>query len=105
MAARTLGAIRDPLALDDLVRAGKDADPDVRDAALDALGRLRSLVEVLGAGALSDSADRRLEHSDGTQWPRGDNGLHPPLERRASAPSDNGLRGGKPPRSQLSESS
>ena len=30
MAARTLGAIRDPLALDDLVRAGKDADPDAR---------------------------------------------------------------------------
>jgi HEAT repeat protein len=81
MAARTLGAIRDPRALDDLMRAGKDADPDVRDAALDALDRLRSLVEALGAAALSDSADSRLEDSEGAQWPGGDNGLHPPLER------------------------
>ena len=81
MAARTLGAIRDPLALDDLVRAGKDPDPDVRDAALDALDRLRSLVEVLGAGSPSDSADRRLEHSEGAQRPGGNNGLHPPFER------------------------
>jgi HEAT repeat protein len=54
-AARALGAIRDPGAVDALVSASKDPDPDVRDAALDALDRLGTVVDLLGAAALASS--------------------------------------------------
>jgi HEAT repeat protein len=59
MAARTLGAIRDPQALEALASAANDPHPDVRDAALDALDRLGTVVDLLGAAALADSLHRR----------------------------------------------
>jgi HEAT repeat protein len=75
MAAQTLGAIRDPRALEDLVRAGNDSNPDVRDAALDALDRLGSLVEVLGAAAIADSLDTGVGRADGPPRSEGRDGL------------------------------
>jgi HEAT repeat protein len=69
MAARTLGAIRDPRAVEALVRAGNDEDPDVRDAALDAVDRLGSVVDLLSAAALADSMRARPGNSDADRAP------------------------------------
>jgi len=61
LAARTLGAIRDPRALDALRAAANDAEPDVRDAALDALDRLGGMVKTLGTAVVADSSERHTD--------------------------------------------
>jgi HEAT repeat protein len=73
-AARALGAIRDPGAVDALVSASKDPDPDVRDAALDALDRLGTVVDLLGAAALASSFDRRPDEESDEPRPANENG-------------------------------
>jgi HEAT repeat protein len=73
-AARALGAIRDPGAVDALVSASKDPDPDVRDAALDALDRLGTVVDLLGAAALASSFERRPDEEDDEPRPANENG-------------------------------
>jgi HEAT repeat protein len=81
MAARTLGAIRDPRAVEPLIRAAEDPDPDVRDAALDALDRLRAVVDLMGAAALADSLDRRLGHIEAGRGPAPIDGTKDPAQR------------------------
>jgi HEAT repeat protein len=99
-AARALGAIRDPGAVDALVNASKDADPDVRDAALDALDRLGTVVDLLGAAALASLFDRRAEEEHDEPTPATGNGTRTPQQGGAAHPTARTLLDrllGKPP--------
>jgi HEAT repeat protein len=99
-AARALGAIRDPGAVDALVSASKDPDPDVRDAALDALDRLGTVVDLLGAAALASSFDRRSDEENDEPSPANENGARTPQHSGAVHPTARTLLDrllGKPP--------
>ncbi|MDP9344984.1 MAG: HEAT repeat domain-containing protein [Actinomycetota bacterium] len=61
MAARTLGDIRDARALEALLHAADDPHADIRDAALDSLDRMRSLIAVLGIPALMRTHQESIE--------------------------------------------
>jgi HEAT repeat protein len=99
-AARALGAIRDPGAVDALVSASKDPDPDVRDAALDALDRLGTVVDLLGAAALASSFDRRPDEESDEPRPTNENGTRTEQHGGAGHPTARTLLDrllGKPP--------
>ena len=99
-AARALGAIRDPGAVDALVSASKDSDPDVRDAALDALDRLGTVVDLLGAAALASSFDRRPEEESDEPRLTNENGTSASQHRASAQPVAKTLLDrllGKPP--------
>jgi HEAT repeat protein len=100
-AARALGAIRDPGAVDALVNASKDPDADVRDAALDALDRLGTVVDLLGAAALASSYERRPDDEDDEPRSANENGTRSSPYGAAPHPTARTLLDrllGKPPR-------
>jgi HEAT repeat protein len=76
LAASTLGAIRDPRALEALAEAAKDPAPEVRDAALDALDRLGTVADLLGAAALADSLSRSPDVGENGPAPQQHDGIN-----------------------------
>ena len=64
VAARALGDIRDPAALEGLIATAGDSQAEVRDAAIDALNRLGSVVDVFGSAALVETLETRLQGLD-----------------------------------------
>jgi len=64
-AARALGAIRDPQSVEGLMAATSDRDPDVREAAQDAVDRMGTVAVLVGVASFMRPVLRRLEALEG----------------------------------------